>query len=369
MTLKELFQLGRDAILLLFVLYLFTGDVALAASGITLTLNHAVTVVVDGDHSAASRALIERFRPPYFQVHEEVAGAKEGVRLLDRGDAMVVLDVPPQFERDLLRRLPAAVQMQVDATNSVDGLLAAGYGAEIVGQYGLETGLRRAGLTPQSLLTAPVINEEHRVWFNPDENESWTDAINELLLIVTFLAILLPAAALVREKERGTVEQLLVAPLTPFQIMFPKVLAMTVMILAGTALSVFGILEPLFHVPARGSLPLFFAVTALYAFTTAGLGLLAATVARNLAQTGLLTIFIAVPMMFLSGTLTPPEALPAWMQMLMRLSLLTYYITISFGVFLKGAGVDVLWPSIAAMAALGAAIFGAGLWRFRRQFG
>lgn len=138
----------------------------------------------------------------------------------------------------------------------------------------------------------------------------------ELLNIVTVFSILLPAAAMVREKERGTVEQLLVSPLSPFQIVFPKVLAMTLVIVLGSALALFGVLQLGFAVPVRGSAVLFLLLTALYVFTTAGLGLAAATLARNLAQVGMLSILILAPMIFLSGAWTPPEAMPAWLRAL-----------------------------------------------------
>jgi ABC-2 type transport system permease protein len=174
---------------------------------------------------------------------------------------------------------------------------------------------------------------------------------------------------MVREKERGTVEQLLVSPLTPFQIMFPKVLSMTAVILAGAYFSILFVLSGIFHIPVKGSLFLFFAVTALYVFTTAGLGLLIATLARNLAQMGMMTVFVFIPMLFLSGAWTPPEAMPVWMKVFMVLSPLHYYIDIGFAIFLKGAGFSILWTSILPMAVLGNVIFFGGMARFRRQFG
>jgi len=369
MTIKELLQLFRDTVLIFFTVYAFTVDVYLAGSGVSLSLNNAALVVHDADHSFASRELIYRFQQPYFRLDGEIRHPDEGIRLLDRGDAMIVLDIPPQFERSLASGESVAVQMQIDTTNSVLGFLASSYAAQIVGQYGLEASLERSGLGADSLKTSPVIVDDHRVWFNPNQNDAWFMSISELLTVITLFAIMLPAAAMVREKERGTVEQLLVSPLTPLQIMLPKVIAMTLVILAMTGLSLVLVLKGIFDVPLKGSMLLFFAVTALYVFTTAGLGLLIATFTRNMAQAGMMIILILAPMMFLSGAWTPPEAMPAWMNTLMMISPLHYFIDAGYGILLKGSGVDLIWKSLLGIFVLGSVNFGLALWRFRRQFG
>ena len=365
---KELRQLFRDVALIGFFFWAFVMDVYLAGSGTSMQLVNAGLVVHDADHSAASRELIHRFHAPYFRFDGEVAHPDEGIRRLDFGDDVVLLDIPPRFHEMLAGGEPAAVQMQVAATHSPQGLSAASYGARIVGEFGLDTSARMMGLSAHGDLPLPIIRSDHRVWYNPNQDESWFMSISEVLTITTIFAVLLPAAALVRERERGTVEQLLVSPLTPFQIMFPKVVAMTLVILAGTALSLFGILHAIFDVPMRGSLLLYFALTTLYVFTTAGLGLVAATLATNQAQVSLMTILVVAPMINLSGTWTPPEAMPGWLSVLMLLSPLHHFVNISYGIQLKGVGLDILWPSVSAMVLLGGSLFGFGIWRFRRQF-
>ncbi len=367
MTVKELLQLSRDFILIFFVVYAFTLDIYSAGAGVTLQLNKAAMVFHDNDRSFASRELIGRFQEPHFSNKGEISHPSEGVRLLDRDRAMIVLDIPPRFQECLLMGEPANVQFQVDATNSVLGFLAASYGERIVGEFGMEAGLKRLGMSTGNV-AAPMIKDDHRVWFNPNQNDAWFMSITELLNIITVFSILLPAAAMVREKERGTIEQLLVSPLTPFQIMVPKMLAMTLVILAGTAVSLFAVMEPLFHVPIKGSVLLFFGVTTLYILNTAGLGLFAATIARNLAQVGMLTVLIVAPMIFLSGAWTPPEAMAPWMRLFMYISPLHYYIDSCLGILLKGAGLEILWDSVLIMVLLGGAVFGVGMWRFRRQF-
>lgn len=370
MTVKEFLQLMRDTVLLVFIIYAFTADIYLAGSGVSVQLRDAAVYFLDNDKSESSRELLSRFRKPDFRVMGEVGDQREAESLLDQGKAMIFIDIPPSFQKKIISGEHTAVQMQVDTTNSVLGFLASSYGQQITGRFGLETAMERIGLAGVSgSANVPVILDEHRVWFNPNQNDSWFMSISELLTIVTLFSVLLPGAAMVREKERGTVEQLLVSPLSSFQIMFPKVLSMTTVILIGSAISILFIIKGVFHIPLKGSMSLFFAITTLYVFTTAGLGLFISTIARNLAQVGMMTVLVFVPMLFLSGAWTPPEAMPAWMRTVMYLSPLHYYIETGFGILLKGAGIRLLWNEILGMALLGSIIFGMGMWRFRKQFG
>ncbi len=368
MTAKELRQLIRDWPLILFMAYGFTLSPYLSGTGINMQLRNASLLVQDHDHSFSSRDLISRFRPPYFRVEGEVARPDDARRLLDEGRAMAILDIPTRFQESLGRQQPVSVQLQVDTTSSPQGLSLASYAERIVGEFGRETARRNLGMPSDAEERLPTVRSQVRVWYNPNLVDAWFECLSQLLRMITVFAVLLPAAAMVREKERGTVEQLLVSPLTPFQIMFSKVLAMTVAILIGVALTVFGILRPVFDVPTRGSLGLYFILTALYIFTTAGLGLFAATLARNQAQVGMMTIMVVAPILLLSGTTTPVEAMPDWVSTVMAFSPLRYYIEVTYGILLKGVGLEVLWPVVLPMILLGAGMFGFGMWRFRRQF-
>jgi ABC-2 type transport system permease protein len=368
MTRKELLQLSRDVPIGLLLVYSFTLAVFLTGNGIRSQLHNASLLVQDGDHSFSSRELIHKFKAPFFRLEGEIAHPQEGIRSLDQGKVMAVLEIPPRFHEQLTTGEPTAVQLLVDTTNAPQGLSAASYAARIVGQFGRETALARLKGTEDSSQNLPIIVSDHRVWYNPDQNDTWFESISHLLRQITIFAILLPAAAMVREKERGTVEQLLVSPLTPFQIMLPKVLAMTLVILCATAVALFGVMRPAFGVPIKGSILLFFVLTALFVFTTAGMGLAAATLTRNQAQVGMMTLLVVAPMMLLSGLVAPMEALPAWTRNLMLLSPLRYFIDIANGILLKGSDLSVLWGSVLAMALLGGALFGFGMWKFRRQF-
>lgn len=368
MLVKELKQLGRDRVLLAFIVYAFTADIFLAASGVSLSLNHAATLVQDQDHSPQSRELLSRFQPPYFRMDGAVGQDAAALAALDQGRAMLVLSVPPQFGKQLATGHPTSIAMQVDTTNSVLGFLATSHAQQIVSQFGLESAMQRLGMGADAAHSLPNVQNDIRVWYNPNQEDSWFMGVAEMLNIATVFAVLLPAAAMVREKERGTVEQLIVSPLSPFGILFPKVVSMTGVILCGVALSLFLILIPLFAIPVKGSLLLFFALSGLYVFTTAGLGLFAATIARNLAQAGMLSILILAPMLFLSGAWTPPEAMPVWLRGLMYVSPLHYYLDIAFGILLKGQGLADLQPAILGMSAIGVLVFASGLLLFRKQF-
>lgn len=368
MTHKEMLQLFRDVPIVAFLVYSFTLAIYITGNGIRSQLHDGSLLVHDADHSVSSRELIHRFQAPFFRLSGEVIDSREALRQLDRGTAIALLEIPPRFHEQLVTGEPTAVQLLVDTTNSPNGLSAASYAARIVARFGQEMALNRVGSGDESSQDLPLILSDHRVWYNQDQNEAWFECISHLLRQITVFALLLPAAALVREKERGTVEQLLVSPLSPFQIMASKVLAMTVVILSATAIGLFGIMQPVFGVPIRGSIWLFFTLTALFVVTTACMGLAGATLARNQGQVGMMTLLVAAPMLMLSGITAPMEAMPVWVRYLMALSPLRYYIEIANGILLKGAGLNILWDSVLAMAALGAVLFGFGLWRFRRQF-
>jgi len=194
-------------------------------------------------------------------------------------------------------------------------------------------------------------------------------SISELLTVITLLSMMLPAAAAVREKERGTIEQLAVSPLSSLQILLPKVISMGLVILLGVAVCLFCIIIPLFHLPVKGSFGLFFAVTSLYVFTTSGIGLFIATISKSMAQMTMLGIMLLMPILLLSGAWTPPEAMPSAMRVGMTISPLYYYNEMSYAILLKGAGIEILWDSLLGLSVLGLVFFNFGVWRFRRQFG
>jgi ABC-2 type transport system permease protein len=369
MTVKELKQLKRDPVLLLIIVYFFTADVYMAGSGINLNLRNASVMVIDHDHSAASRELIYRFRQPYFNFKGDISGKNEAENLLNRGQILAVLDIPENFQSHLLQGKPVAVQFQVDTSHTVLGTLATSYATEITLDFGQDFVLKRLGLDTEQMDAVPVIQNRHRVLYNPNRIDSWFMSVSELLTVITMLSMMLPAAAAVREKERGTIEQLAVSPLSSLQILLPKVISMGLVILLGVAVCLFLIIIPALHLPFKGSIGLFFAVTALYVFTTSGIGLFIAAMSNTLAEVTMIVILLLLPILLLSGAWTPPEAMPPSIRWAMTISPLYYFNEMSYAILLKGAGVDILWDSILGLSVLGGIFFSFGVWHFRRQFG
>lgn len=369
MTVKELKQLLRDPVLLLIIAYFFTADVYLAGSGINLSLHNASVMVIDRDHSAASRELIYRFRPPYFDLQGEIASDNEAANLLNKGQILAVLDIPENFQRHLLQGQAVAVQFQVDTSNTVLGTLASVYASQITAAFGQDYVGKRLGFDAQKLDALPIIQNRYRVLYNPNRIDGWFMSISELLMVITMLSMMLPAAAAVREKERGTIEQLAVSPLSSLQILLPKVISIGLVILCGVAVCLFCIIMPLFNLQVKGSFALFFAVTALYVFTASGIGLFIATISKSLGQVTMLVILLMMPILLLSGAWTPPEAMPQAMRWAMKISPLYYYNEMSYAILLKGAGIGVIGDSLLGLSLLGGVFFNFGVWRFRRQFG
>lgn len=367
LTVKELLQLSRDGFLLIAIIYMFTLDIWLSGN-IHVELHRASLIVRDADHSEFSRELITRFRPPYFRMEGEVFSEAEAISFLDRGKAIILLDIPEHFRRDLRSGRSVDVQMMVDGSNTMIGTLTSTYGTQIVGEYGFDMALEMVKFHPDRLETIPRVDVRPRIWYNPNHRDEWFLPISELLTVITICGLMLPAAAAVREKERGTIEQLLVSPLTPSQIMIPKVFSMTFVVLMGSAVSVFGVIKGVFNIPIKGSLIFFFLTVALYTVAVSGMGLFISTFTRNLAQVAMLVLVVAMPVVLLSGAWTPPEAMPLWLRRAIHLSPLYYFIEMSYGILLRGAGFRTLWPYFLGLSILGSAAFVFGAYRFRRQF-
>jgi ABC-2 type transport system permease protein len=364
---KELQQLLRDRMLLGFIVYIFTLHIVISTLGMSLDLRRSPTLVHDADRSAASRAFVYGLRPPYFAPPRAVQSEREGLERLDQGGARMLVEIPPGFERTLLRGEESArVQLLVDSSKATLAYLAASYTSRMAQRLSAEfsqQSLARRGVDARAL---PAIESRVRTSFNFALNDQWPGALTVLLTMMTVACVILPAAAAVRERERGTIEQLLVSPLTPLQIMLAKCGSMVLVSVTGTAISLFLVMQPLFGMPLRGSVALLLAVTALYAFANAGLGLALASVARSSGQVGLLSILVIMPIIQLSGTFSPIESMPVALQYAVRLSPLLHFVRVAFGIVFRGDGVLILWQPILAICGIGAGFFALGLWRFRR---
>lgn len=364
---KELLQLTRDRVLLAFVVYIFTLHLIVTTNGLSWQLQHVPMLVADRDQSAASREFTAGFRQPYFKLVPELDPGR-ALAALDSGEARVYVEIPNGFEKGIRRGTsPANVQVLVDGSHVTLATLAASYATRRAEEFGREDASARVGRLGAGG-RPPEIETRNRVAYNFTLDDRWSGSLAMLLTMLTVAGVVLPAAALVREKERGTIEQLLVAPVTPLEIMLSKTVAMVFVSVMGTMLGVYAVMQPLYSVPLRGSAPLFFTLAALFAFANAGIGLFLATLARNSGQVGLLSILTVLPLIELSGTFTPVEAMPRALAAVMNLSPLTHYVRIAFGIALRGDSASMLATPIAWLIAVAALWFLLGLWRFRRQF-
>ncbi|PAY18933.1 ABC transporter [Rhodopirellula sp. SM50] len=360
---KELVQFFRNWILALFMLYSFTMMAYQNATAISRELKHAGLVVIDNDRSKTSRDLIYRFQEPRFQLIEQLENSREGVLRLDDGDAALVLDIPQNFGDDLMNGRHTQLQLQLDGADSARAYLAASYAERIVRQFSTETVRQQFADEP-----LPIVENDERVWFSPNHEETLFLAIQDLAQHIFLFSILLPASALAREKERGTVEQLLVSPLSPLQIMLGKIVPMVGIILLTSVLSLFLIIEGALALNVRGNIGLFLGVTALFSGAAAGLGIAIASLTRNMGQVGIVSITLMPILFMLSGSDTPPEMMPDALLPVMYLSPLHHYLNAAFGILIKGADITTVWDSILYMAILGGCVFAFSLLRFRQSF-
>lgn len=367
---KEFIQTSRDIAIVALVVYSFA-EIVLCGWAVTMEVRHIPTALLDRDNSPASRALVERFRQArgfHLNFYPPDEGGVE--RLLDSGDAMMGIVIPSGLDRDLAAGHPASIQVLVDGTQSNSALLALGYVDEIVGSYSSEIEITRLNRAARSLAGLPGIVNDVRAWYLPELRYIHYGMVSMVALAVILLGIRLASASIVREKEAGTLEQLMVTPIRPGELILAKIVPMIVMevggLLIGLTLSffVFGV-GP--HGNPIGTLSLFIALSTLAFLATAGIGIWIATYARNQMQALLLTFFILFPMMFLSGTITPVAAMPVWLQWLSVASPMQHYLSLSLDVFLKGVGLAVVWPHILALTGFTVLILWIGLRRFRRS--
>lgn len=360
LVVKELRSLRADPIMLVLVIYTFSIAVYTVATGVKLEARDLTIGIVDEDQSEFSRSLLGAFGPPLFKVSKRIAASEIDAEM-NSGRLVFVLEIPPKFQADLLARRQTALQLNIDATAMTQAGNGAVYIQQIIAQ---EIANRQAG---RETATALPINLVVRARFNPNLDSGWFSSVMQVLNNVTLLTIILTGAALIREREQGTVEHLLVMPVTPVEIMLAKMVANALVILVAAVASLVLVVEWALGVPIAGSLLLFVLGTAVYAFSVAALGILLGTLATTMGQFGLLAIPVFVVTQLLSGATTPMESMPIWLQWIMRIfSPTPHFVAFSQGVLYRGAGLDVVWPEIAKIIAIGAAYFAFALARFRK---
>ncbi|MND39306.1 Inner membrane transport permease YhhJ [compost metagenome] len=356
--LKELTSLRHDSVLLLFLLYAFSVAIYMPAAGSVIGVHNASVAVVDEDHSLLSRKLGEALQPPEFQPAVPLAPGRLD-QAMDSGQYTFVINVPVNFQSDLLAGRSPELQINVDATAMSQAFMGAGYIGRIFERELLDYSQRSNAQSPVQI--------NAKALFNPNLEGGWFLAVIQIVNNITILAIILTGTALLREREHGTLDHLLVLPLTALEIMLAKIASNALVVVICTWISLVVVVKGALGVPLSGSMGLFLAVTALYLFASTALGIFLATLARSTPQFGLLAIPVIIPMLLLSGGSTPLDSMPQWLQWVMQGSPSTHFVSLGAAILFRDAGWTVVWPDILALAVIGLVFFGVALARFRRS--
>jgi len=356
---KELWSLARDPMLSIFILFSFTAAIYSAATAVPETLYKAPIAVIDHDVSPLSQRIIDAFFPPHFLVSKHVTPTEADAGM-DAGLFTFVLNIPSNLQRDVLANRPAEIQLNVDATRMSQAFTGSGYIQQMIGDE-VRTFIDRY----RAPVEAPV-DLAVRMRFNPNLTQGWFTSLMEIINNVTMLSIILTGAALIREREHGTIEHLLVMPVTPTEIMLAKVWSMGLVVLVAAAFSLTFIVRGALHVPIDGSVPLFLASAALHLFATTSMGIFMATLARSMPQFGMLLVLVMMPLQMLSGGSTPRESMPQFAQDIMLAAPTTHFVQLSQAILYRGAGFEVVWPQFLWLACIGSLLFAFSLMRFRK---
>jgi ABC-2 type transport system permease protein len=355
---KELASLARDTALIGLIFYAFTYAVFGPAKGASMELRNASVAIVDEDRSALSARIVDALLPPYFITPRYIT-ADQVDTLMDAGRFTFVIDFPPRFQAEVQAGHHPTMQVEIDATAMTQAGRGAGY---------IQTVATRE---IESFLDLPAVSQPVRLVtrarFNPNLLDTWFVGMAQLINNLTMLAIFLSGAAVVREREHGTLEHLLVMPLRPSEIMLAKVWSNSLVIVTASVVSLWVVVRGVLHVPVAGSVTLFAAGATIYLFATTSLGILLATMTRSMPQFGLLAFLVFLVLNMLSGGTTPLDSMPSWLQNVLALSPTTHFVNFALAILYRGAGLDAVWSEFLIVAGIGVVCFAVALTRFRRM--
>ncbi len=367
MLMKEFLELRRDRwAMFRLVVPLLIQTLAFGYAA-TFTVRHVATALLDLDNSQASRGLISRFvATGRFNIVDVATRASEITRDLDSGRATAAIVIHAGFARDLANGQTAPLQVNVDGTNSNTALIALGYISQIVSLYESEHLPTIRPVSTMDAVPAVELSLAERPWFNPGIEDTWFFIPGIIGTITLIQVVSLTAFAIVREREVGTLEQIMVSPIRPVEFILGKTVPFFLIGLADVALvTAFGVLW--FHVPFVGNPLIMLLGASLFLLAALGLGLLLSTLSRTQQQAFALNFFLVNPLFILSGFAFPIAAMPAWLRWFTVINPLRYFLVVIRAVFLKGVGITVLWPDLSAMALLALALLGLSVLRFRKS--
>lgn len=354
---KELWSLWREPVMLILIIYTFTVAIYTAATAMTDSLNMAPIAIVDEDHSTLSERISSAFYPPYFIPRTtELNYMDTG---MDAGEFTFALNIPVNFQEDVLAGNSAAIQVNVDATRMSQAMIGAGYIQQIVQSEVSEY------LLHHREMTSMPVELEMRARFNPTLDQKWFGSVMEIINNVAMLSIILTGAALIREREHGTVEHLMVMPVTVFEIMMSKVWSMSLVVLVAAFVGLKLVVQMALNVPIEGNLFLFFFGALLTLFATTSMGIYLATMSKSMPQFGLLMMLILIPMQMLSGGMTPRESMPEVLQYLMLIAPTTHFVELAQAILYRNAGLNIVWPSFLWLIAIAIVFFYVAWKRFK----
>jgi ABC-2 type transport system permease protein len=359
---KEFRSLYRDPAMLILIAFAFSFDIYIAAKGQPETLQSAPVAIVDEDQTPLSMRIADSLYPPYFMT--PVITSQENANIgMNRGTYSFTLDIPPNFQRDVDAGRAPDLQLNVDATLVSEAYIGSVYIQSIID--GDVSDFARGYSA-----TAPLpVDLNPRMLYNPNLIQSWYASVMELINNVTMLSIILSGAALVREREHGTIEHLLVMPLTPFEIVASKVWSMGIVVIVAAIFALEVVVRGFIGVNITGSALLFLFGLLITLFATTSMGILMGTISRSMPQFGLLVILVLLPLAVLSGSLTPRASMPILVQKIMLFAPTTHFVTMAQAILYRGAGLSVVWPQFLAIFGIGALFFVAALISFRRSIG
>lgn len=357
---KELYSLKRDPVMIFLILYTFTFAIYTVATGVRTEVRNASIAFVDEDGSELSRKLRDAFMRPYFKTAALLGSTADIDRAMDQGRYTFVVVIPSRFQADVTAGRQPTIQLDVDAT----AMTLAGNGTNYIMSI-LQGELADFISRSEGGATLPI-SISVRSKFNPNLESSWFMSVMQIVGNITMLSLVLTGAAVIREREHGTIEHLLVMPVTPAEIMLAKIWANGLVIVAAAVLSLYLVVKWILGITVPGSTLLFAGGAAVFLFSMCSLGIVLATFARSMPQFGLLAIPFFLVMNMLSGGVTPQEAMPTALRIVMQAAPSTHFTSFSQAVLYRAAGLDVVWPQLAAMTLIGALLFALAVWRFRR---
>ncbi len=364
---KEFIQIIRDPRTLAMTFIMPVVMMFLLGYAATNDVRNIALVVLDQDQTPASRRLIDAYRvADYFTIAQPVGSEEELRDLVDRNVARAGLIIPPGYGRDLAGWHSAEVAFILDGSDPTVASTALA-AAQLIGQsLSTQTSIERMEARGQTVITQQPIDVRTIVWFNPGLVSSYYMVPAMIGIILQYLTTMLTATSIVRERERGTIEQLIVTPLRSWELIVGKLMPYVLIAFLNTV-EVLTIGVVLFHVPINGDLMLLLALTALFLITTLGIGLLISTIANTQQEAMLTTMFTLLPSIFLSGFFFPLAAMPTWLQILSYAIPLRYFLIIARGIVLKGVGLSALWPEVVALSIFAFVVMSAAVRRFRKS--